>query len=316
MLAALLALLSVGTYLSWFAEEPDAVRRVTLIDAPTAQLERLVLETPTATAAISMKTDPFGERYPWIHHEMGERERWFVGGERIDDALERMFPLKAERSLGDDLTEDELAGIGLSPPAGRLVAEFAGRSTELEVGLRTGGTDRGDYYVRRPGDEEVFLVSGRDLENAQRPDRGRQRTIRTTEKRDVARVHLEQGGRALTVLQQNRTAPDAFWALESAPETRSDEASQMIETIFRLTVTEFPEPEPADPRGVVRFRWVGPDGDELGWAELAEAAAGEDGSKEAFFVRSPETHRWGRVSDSLGRRIADQASELMATPED
>jgi len=251
---------------------------------------------------------------------MEGRDSTFVGGERVEEALERLFPLSAERSLGSELGSEELASIGLDPTRGRLEIDAAGVVSTFDVGGRTGGERRGDFYVRRSGQREVFLVAGRDLENIQRADRGRQRTIRSVERREVAEVRVARGDAERTLLHQNRTEPDSFWALESEATEKSEKAGRMVETMFRLTVLEFPDPEPEGVASKTRFTWLGSDGDELGRAELGRVVGPSDpaitdgaarDAKTTWVAKSPETHRWGRVPAALAQRIDRLARGLL-----
>lgn len=314
VLSLLLGALLIASYVSWFRDDAPAVERVTLIDAKPRQLERIVLETPTATTTLEMRADAWGERYAWIEHDH-ERGGQFVGGERVDQALDGLFPLQTLRVLGDDLSQSTLKDIQLDPPAGRMQVQAAGKTHTFDIGTRTNGDKFGDFYARVTGDSEVFLLDGRGLEAIQRADRGRQRTLRAVEKRDVAKVVVSRGDASFTILQQNRGEPDAFFALESEPESKSEDAASLMKTVLEVTLLKFPEPEPTTPADVTRFTWFGPDGSELGWAEIGRSPDPRgDGLRNTHRARSPETHRWAEIADAAGRRALQLATELGGFP--
>lgn len=313
ILAGFLAVLLMGAYLSWFSEDAPAVRRIVLVDGDARALERLELVTDTTTVSIEMRVDDAGARFPWIRHERKGASDRFVGGERVEEALDRLVPLMAERSLGEDLDPETLGGMGLVPDSGRLEMTVGGDVRAFELGGRTGATDRGDYYLRRAGDDEVVLVAGRDLEAVERADRGRQRTIQSSEERDVARFTVTAADRTVELLHQNRTDSDAFWALASEPESKSDPAARLVREVLRMSITDFPDPEPTVPDARVRFEWFGADGEPLGWAELG--TRDEDG-RSIPIVKSPETHRWARMAGAVGRRVLKTARELTGSTSD
>lgn len=307
LLAALLVALLVGSYLSWFSEDAPASGRIVLVNGDVRALDRMRLVTATATVTLEMRTDDAGARFPWIHHARKGAEDAFVGGERVEEALERLVPLAAERSLGDDFDAETLRATGLAPEPGRLELTLGGDLHVFDIGGRTGATDRGDYYARRPGSGEVVLIAGRDLEAIERADRGRQRTIQDAEEPDVARFTVTGSRYAVELVHQNRSDRDAFWALASAPEAKSEAAGRLVREVLRMSLTDFPEPEPSPPESPVRFEWFGADGEPLGWAEIGVV---EEEGRKAPIVRSPETHRWARMAGAVGRRVLDTARDL------
>jgi hypothetical protein len=307
ILAGLLVVSLVGAYLSWFSQDAPATRRVLLVAGDVRTLERLELTSDTATVALEMRVDDAGARFPWIEYERESASDDFVGGERVEEALERLVPLTAERSLGDDLAPETLEAMGLEPKPGRLALTVDGETQVFELGGRTGARGRGDYYLRRPGEDEVVLIAGRDLEAIERADRGRQRTIQSSEERDVARFTITDADGTVELLHQNRTDSDAFWALASTPASRSEPAARLVREVLRMSITDFPDPEPSPPAERTRFEWFGADDELLGWAEIG---AREEKGRSTPLVKSPETHRWARMASAVGRRVLETARTL------
>jgi len=311
-LTALLIVLLIASYSTWFRDDAPSVDRATLVDARLARLDVLRMQLPTSTTTLTMAKDEQGELYAWVDHDAGRRET-FVGGERIDDALESLLPLRTERILGDDLPADLLAELGLTPPRGYLTLKVGETEHQFELGTRTDTDKRGDFYARRPGSPEVFLLDGRALDGIVKAEQGRQRALHSARRRDIARVEVRIGDARATIIHQNRTEPDAFWAVESDPEAKSEDADALMTSIFRITLMSYPDPEPTAEslENSAQLRLIGPDGRELSTMEFARKVGEREARRNNVYrTRSTESHRWAVLSNLLGRDILKRAAAL------
>ncbi len=236
----LLALL-VLSYLSWH-HEPDRPggRRVPLSDIRPAELERVVLFAPTATVTVTFPTLD-GSRRAWFEFETKTRTRRFAGNAAFDTALEGLARFEALRSLGR-VEPELLQEMGLAAPKRRMA--LTGR-TELvfELGERTPGAR--DFYARRPGEAEVFLIPGAPINDFETPaGRYMQRKLRVAPLADVASIELRAGEESRVLLHQNRlSATDSYWAFSDAPDTPSEALGNYVDKLEKLSVSEYLEPD-------------------------------------------------------------------------
>jgi Domain of unknown function (DUF4340) len=79
------------------------------------------------------------------------------GGKAVTTSISSLEPLSAKRALGV-MTDAQLASMGFSPVLRTLEVTAGGKTLQLDVGEAAYG-DQG-RYVRRRGDNVVFLVDG------------------------------------------------------------------------------------------------------------------------------------------------------------
>lgn len=299
--AALLALM-VGAYMSWH-HEPDAPDDTTvrLLDLELDELDAVRLTGPTATVAVSF-FDHEGRRRAWLELERGPHERAFVGNPAFMKALEELAGLEALRSLGR-LDADAVASAGLDAPKRRLELRARDTTHALELGGRTNGAR--DFYARRPGEAEVFLLRGRTITDLEAPEaRYMQRRVRAARLRDVGGLNLTAGERSREAIHKNRLSPgDAYWAWADAPDTVAEALGSWITKLERLSVQDFlTEPErfeAATP--VLRVRWTDPEGETLDTLELRELSVGE---RTEWLARSKALGRPARMPRGTAEQLA------------
>ena len=286
---ALLIALLVGAYLSWTSEDTtDTAERVTLFDTSPEQIERIDYITKTQTVAFSFREQD-GERIPWFELTKDKKNRSFVGNEETKNLLEQFAPFEGLRSLGKDLSPEELAATKLDHPDRKLIVKGKNRSKTFDVGGRTNGAR--DHYVRAEGSPEVVLVESRTLADLEFPDgKFMQRKLREKPLKDVAKVVFKARDKTRIALQKNRLSPsDAFWTSEEQPDEANETLKNLISKLEKLTATEYLTDtasfEKAEP--VLAVQWYDEDGESLGAVTIAREGADKSAQ---YYARSEATH--------------------------
>lgn len=305
---ALLVALLVGAYLSWTKEDtPVEQKNVVILDVEPEQVEGITLYTKTQTIAVSFE-EAAGGRYAWFGVEKRGKKRGFAASDRFDDHLKKLAPFEAERSLGRNLSSDELEQTKLGDSSKKLAIRYAGKEKVFDVGGRTSGSR--DYYVRAKGGDEVFLVASKTLSDLEFPEgRFMQRKLRTENMDKVEKVIISSSLGTKTAVHKNRLSrKDSFWADESAPDTNSETLGNYVDKLDKLVVTEYltDEAEMKDAEPVMEVTWYGENDESLGTTKIFRK--GED-KKAVYFATSPATHRPVKVS----RFTADQLERDLKT---
>lgn len=297
---ALLLALLVGAYMTWTAEDQSASsERVVLFDAEAPLIERIDFFTKTQTVAFSYR-ERDGDRYPWFEVENNARTRTFVGNEETEKLVQQFAPFEALRSLGDELSEEELSATKLDNPERRLVIKARSREKSFDVGGRTNGAR--DHYVRAAKTTEVLLVASKTLTDIQFPDgKYMQRKLRVAPLKEVARVVIQASGKNQTALQKNRLSPtDAFWAKEAQPDEANETIKTFITQVEKLTAGEYLSDESpwnaAEP--ILTVEWFDEDGESIGSAAVARQGTGKSAK---YYARSRAT----RLPVQLSRFTAE-----------
>lgn len=307
---ALLAVLMVGSYVSWTRDDtPRATEGVAIADHAKDAVSTLTFVSRTATVSLSFKKDEKGTSYPWFEVEQGNKKRGFTGGERTDKLVESFAPFKGLRSLGK-LTGAELGETKLERPEGKLVIGLRNGSMTYDLGGRTSGAR--DWYVRERGGAEVYLVGSSvigDLEGAEQ--RFMERRIHPGALKDVSKVVLTAGGKTRTVLHKNRLAgAEAFWASDAKPDEKSETLANFIDKLDKLSVAEYPpdgEPFPRQGTPVLNVTWYGDD-DKTVTANVEVWRVGE-GKDANYYGLSELTH----VPTRLQKYSAEQIERDLAS---
>ncbi len=305
--AVLLVGLMIGAYLTWTDEEDKATTdNVTIVDAKVEQLERIQYFTKTQTIAIGFK-DLGGERTPWFEMDSRSKPRAFVGNEKTKDLLEPFAPFEALRTLGKQLSEEELKTTELNGTKKKLILTIGGKDRTFEVGGRTSGAR--DHYVRAAGGDEVYLVGSKVLGDLEYPEgKFMQRKLRVADKKEVDKVVIAANGKTATAFQKNKLSPrDAFWAREGS-EDKDETLGNFLDKLDKLSAIEYP-PD-ADKKfeaaeAVLEASWYGEDGKELGRVKIARDG---EGKKADFYALSTATKKPVKVS----RFTAEQLETSLA----
>jgi hypothetical protein len=310
---SLLAILLVGSYVSWTREEtPKATTsddKVVIVDLDKAELKSMALITKTQTVSVSFKTGEDGKPYPWFVVDQNKHKRDFTGNDKVDKALEAFAPFKALRSLGK-LSGTELAESKLDKPDRKLVLSFKSKEMVYDLGGRTTGAR--DHYLRQKGGTEVFLVASTVLGDFEYPEgKFMERRLRTTAIKDVGKVMLAANGKTKTVLHKNRASPnESFWASEAKPDEKSETVGNYIDKLDKLSALEYPTEETPYPRTgtpVVIVTWYADD--EKTVSSTVEVwRVGED-KKAEYYAISNTTH----VPVKLAKFSAEQIERDLAT---
>ena len=305
-----LAALFVAAYLSWTHEDKaETEAKVTLLDTPSESIEGLRLYAKTSTVQMSFRSEG-ADRFAWFEIANSRKGRAFAGGDKVKELLADFAPFEALRSLGKDLSKEELALTGLDAPERELVMVLKGREKVFEVGKRTAGAR--DHYVRPAGSQEVFLVASRILSDLEFPEgKYMQRKLREADKTEVDKVALTAGGLARTALQRNRlSTKDAFWTSEAKPEDKDEALGNFIEKLEKLTATEYAD----DPRDfdaavpVLEAVWYSESNEELGRVQVRRQGEGKTAT---YFAKSPATHVPVEVSRFTAEQLERDAPSVL-----
>ncbi|MBN2360978.1 MAG: DUF4340 domain-containing protein [Deltaproteobacteria bacterium] len=201
---------------------------------------------PATQPASAPATQPeLASSAPAAPEPIVERERsQFPAGSSVLKTLEALAPLKALRTLGK-LDDERLERMGLAEPKRTLTVEAGGRSYTLELGETTyGGQGR---YARLRGKPEVHLIANSTvlaLEGS--AVRLMEWRLVPVELEHIVAIDVRSGARAATFTQVER-AQEAkrHFALATAPEERSDEATNLVAKLRALRASKYLNQEPA-----------------------------------------------------------------------
>ena len=305
---ALLVALLVGAYLSWTKKDaPTEEVAITILDVKKEQIEGLTLFAKTQTVAVSFR-ELGGERYAWFQIETKNKKRFFAANQVFDEHLAKLAPFQAARSLGRNLSAQEIEQTELEKPSKKLEIAYAGKKKLFEIGGRTSGSR--DHYLRAKGDDEVFLVESKVLADLEFPEgRFMQRQLRTQKMEEVEKVVISAALGTKTGLHKNRlSSKDEFWADETSPDTKSETLENYLDKLDKLSVTEYLESEEAlaDATPVLEVTWYGENDKSFGTTKLMKRGADKELE---YYAISPAT----RVPAKLSKFTAEQLERDLKT---
>ena len=264
-------LVALGVLLwDWTRETPPSVERVAIWDLRRSELTSLQLQMPGTTVDLELhKEASSAGAYPWFSVQRaatpnlagsppGDAEREsdsaqappasgasasmrameFLGSARVDDLLDELAHLTAERDLGL-LDSEALEPLGLGRPLGHLTLRTAKAEHRLEIGERA--VESRLRYVRLADSGAVYVVPDRriaDLEQAER--RLLNRELFGFRERDVETVVVRAGEAVHRYVQQNRDQPGrAFWAGAETPDREDERVSTWLAKMFQIRVERY-----------------------------------------------------------------------------
>jgi Domain of unknown function (DUF4340) len=184
---------------------------------------------------------------------------WAVNGYRADSAsVAQLF-----EQLSDTITA-ELAGenpathgrFEVDDATGRKLRMYGNGEVLLDLVVGKRGKDFQSVYVRRPGEDDVYLLSTRVATYVDRGfDDWRNKVIAAVEPDSVSRIDILRGGREYAI---TRTS-DTTWTVDGREADR-DEVTRILDQFRKLNATGFPDAaqqdsvrfDPADRRAVLR----------------------------------------------------------------
>jgi hypothetical protein len=168
----------------------------------------------------------------------------FPAGATVAQALEKLAPLTALRSLGR-VDGAQLTRMGLDQPARVLEVQAGARSYTLEIGDKTYGAQ--GHYARLRGQAEVVLIASavvNGLEGAE--SKLMEWRLAPVEVEAIAALELRSGPRTTRLLHVDREQPQKrHFALASSPEQKSDEAEGLVNRLRGLRASLYLEQAPA-----------------------------------------------------------------------
>ena len=208
LLAFALVALLIASYASWTsADFPVEVPDPVVWDIAASSLESAVLVTRTHTVSISR----FGPKgYPWIEvkKQRGRVQRAFVGNDRALRVIDRLAPFVATRSLGAELSPQEIEPMGLESSPRRLTVRAIGQTRVFNLGKQTFGARY--HYLRAQGEQEIFLLAPEIITDLQTAERSlRQVDVMVKPLADIRRARLVADDHSLTI-EQKKSGPPAI----------------------------------------------------------------------------------------------------------
>jgi hypothetical protein len=224
----------------------------------------------------------------------------------LDDMLEKTFPLKARRRLGE-LGADELGRFGFTEGGGTLIVKAKGQEATFEVGSSSyGGATT--YLRERPGGA-VFLVDAgliRSLDIT--PPRYLERRLVDLTKETATGVSVTSGGKTRKLVKVG-AGKDAKWADEAHRDAPSEMIANWVAAVFRLSAAEYlAEGEAFEPTALATLEFE-KDGAASFSLTLAWAS-GEDEKKE-YYARSTYTGGWVKLNRFGAESVASDLPSIV-----
>jgi hypothetical protein len=333
----LLLLVALGVlFWDWTRETSSSVERVAIWELKRSELTSLELQMPGVTVDLELRKEASSAaRYAWFNVQRattpniadpppGDAERAsdsaqapptseasastgakeFLGSARVNDLLDELANLTAERELGP-LDFETLERLGLGHPLGHLIVRTAKGEHRLEIGERA--VESRLRYVRLADSGSVYVVTDRlisDLEQAER--RLLNRELFGFRERDVETVVVRTGEAVRRYVQQNRDQPGrAFWAGAETPDREDERVSTWLAKLFQIRVerylAESEDPLAEERQGGALVAGKAPaqatlvlrvelDAGANGRDQLELSRLGEEGAQAVYVVRTEHTH--------------------------
>lgn len=316
-----MALLGLG--LAWRAsrpaESPSTETHERIFDCTPSRVTRLVWESGTERVEIVPDSDvanSYAMTYVTTPATGDPSTKRFRGMSAVASALGHLAPLEASRDLGD-VSDSQLDGLGLGDGVSTLTVSCGDRTQTFHVGQTAYGS--GTRYLRGGDGGHVYLVPSDPFRDLGQPEgRLMQRELHAFPTTDIDKVEVSAFGAQRTLSQRGRQNPRAAVWVDAAEPARVNELfGNWLRDVGRLRAQRYlgadeqpgqePGEEPATVHPVVRLRYLGADGSELGHAELVRVP----GMPERFFARSEATEEWVEVPASVGASIARDAASVV-----
>jgi hypothetical protein len=217
----------------------------------------------------------------------------FPASDKGRELVEKLVPLKAERSLGKP-EGPRLKEVGLDTPNQTLTLHFGDQATKLEVGNPTFGAS--SYYVRNPSGE-VFLLPAADILPLKAGAAGLiERLVVNLTREHVEQVKLTIDGATRTLVQKNAgDRAQSFFSDPDNADIKIDKAATWVDAALRLralsATTEMPTTEP----------------------RLTILVRGDDGKERSMKIWEPANETATVVSQTFpkGVQIAKSAADVL-----
>ena len=220
-----------------------------------------------------------------------------------DKMAEAFAPLKALRALGK-IGDDRAAEFGLAEPEATVTVKAGGAEHKLLLGATTPGG--GDRYARDAATNEVYVLKGEPLRSLESADSLLiERELHEWKDADVAKVHLEAGGKTRELV---RGGPESkrFWADAASPETNDETLGNWMSKLDRLRPTEFVLAEPEGKEVLLKATYAGKK--VSGFLEIVKAKSGD---KPVYYLRTERTRLYGKVVSAPAEQVEQDLSNIV-----
>jgi hypothetical protein len=168
----------------------------------------------------------------------------FPAGRITLRGIEALAPLRASHDLGE-LSAGQLAKLGLDKIERRLTIRGSQGERVLEIGDKSYG-GRG-VYARWQGQKTVYLIPSTVSAAFEGPmGKLMESRILPIKAEDVSAVSLQVAARQQRYVQvEGQQKGQRYYALETSPENKSDEATTLISRLYGLRALEYLQQAPA-----------------------------------------------------------------------
>jgi hypothetical protein len=199
--------------------------------------------------------------------------------------------------------------LGVTGAKGRRLTVYSGDEARVSliIGERARRLDRA--YVRRPGDDEVYMLEGTLVNLASRGvNEWRDREILAASREQIERIELTYPDESFALARDS-----AGWRIEpSGVEAKSGVVSSLVSQLTPLRAIGFAADSIADTLtwepATARVRVLGPDG-----AELGEVTFLERGDMSGYYVRRAGSPVVYTLSSYGGNQILKREKDLAET---
>ncbi|MCP4871271.1 MAG: DUF4340 domain-containing protein [Proteobacteria bacterium] len=241
----------------------------------------------------------------------------FPGSSQAVSLVERLSNLTALRQF-DELTDEELAGMGLDEPEGSITLSSSSKTLTLEVGSKAYGSS--DTYARLSGSRTAYLLSSKDLGSLRSASSSlRDRDLLGFEPADAAAAQIQAPNAApVPAAHQGRHDKDnSFWSQPDSEE-RDAVLDGFMKSLLAVKASSYLQaedmPTAADLEPIVSVQFAS-ESAALGQIELARKVDTERSKDDEvvyqYFARS---HRlkgsWAKVSRTTVEEVSDALAGL------
>jgi hypothetical protein len=173
-------------------------------------------------------------------------DMWTVNGYRAQEGgVEPFIELFGEEPRAELVAQNPTTHprFEVDDASGRTLRVYRGDDVAYEVVVGKRGRDFQNVYLRRPGEDEVYLVRTRLVTFIDRTvDDWRDKSLAAIEPDSVASVEVTRGGSSYAL----RRSADGPWTMDGRQTADSAAVRRLLDQYASLNASGFPRPEQMD----------------------------------------------------------------------